>query len=82
MRRPLLPLGWMLAAAGGCLAGCQHAAPAIPADPIFVSKKPLLSRPEVKPPEVLACLEPELPCAPPPSSAIVPVQYTASSPKP
>ena len=61
MRRRWMPLGWVLAAAGCCLPGCQHTPSAIPSDPLLVSKKPLLSTPELKPPTAVASLEPEAP---------------------
>ena len=62
MRRRLLQLGWILAPLAAWLSGCQHAPSTIPADPLLVSKKPVLSRPELKPPATVATLEPEVPC--------------------
>ena len=88
MRRQLLPLGWILAAAGCCFPGCRHAPSAIPSDPLFVSKKPLLSTPELKPPNAVASLEPEVPGgpdrtsadqrrnAPPSGEQVVPARHT------
>jgi hypothetical protein len=47
-----------------CTIGCQHAAPGIPSDPIFASKQPIFSKPELKPPAFAAYLEPEIPPGP------------------
>jgi len=66
-----------------CCAGCQHTS-SIPSDPIFVSKKPIISKPELKPPAFVAYLEPDVPAGPveavasqPNANAeVVPVNHT------
>jgi hypothetical protein len=53
-----MQLGFSLILIGSGALGCQHTCTP-PSDPIFVSKKPLLSRPELKPPALMVFLEPE-----------------------
>jgi hypothetical protein len=62
--RAWMHLGHCVALLACCTNGCQHAAPAIPSDPIFASKQPILSKPELKPPSFAAYLEPEVPVGP------------------
>jgi hypothetical protein len=59
-------LFWGIGAVCLCswLAGCQNTPSGPPSDPIFVSKKPIISRPDLKPPGVSAHLEPEMPAGP------------------
>ena len=49
---------------GWCTSGCQHAAPAIPSNPVFVSKQPLISKSVLRPPEFVAYGEPDMPVGP------------------
>jgi hypothetical protein len=68
---------WMHATLQGatlmfCLAGCQHAAPALPTDPILISKKPIFSKPQLKPPEIVANSEPAAPPGPVEAVAVRP----------
>lgn len=46
------------------LVGCQHAPANYPADPLLVSKKPILSQPVLKPPSLVNYAEPEAPAGP------------------
>jgi hypothetical protein len=62
--RAWMHLGQCVALLACFTTGCQHAAPGIPSDPIFASKQPIISKPELKPPEFAAYLEPEVPVGP------------------
>jgi hypothetical protein len=53
-----------MALAASCAGGCQHAASNYPSDPIFVTKQPIISKPELKPPEFVGYLEPDVPAGP------------------
>jgi hypothetical protein len=61
---------FLISAMLGCLGGCEQAH-TYPDDPIFASKQPTNSKPELKPPSVLAYVEPVRPTSP--------VQPTSSS---
>jgi hypothetical protein len=54
--------------------GCRHAPSAMPSDPLFVSKKPMLAIPSLKPPAQVAFYEPEAPAGP--------VEAIAAAPRP
>jgi hypothetical protein len=45
------------------LVGCQHTS-SYPSDPVLVSKKPIIAKPELKPPALMAYDEPEVPAGP------------------
>ena len=46
-----------------CL-GCQHGHHEIPKDPLFVSRKPVETKAELKPPALVAYAEPAMPADP------------------
>jgi hypothetical protein len=57
-------LGQCVALLACCITGCQQTAPGIPSDPIFARKQPIISKPELKPPEFTAYSEPAMPVGP------------------
>jgi hypothetical protein len=66
-----MPLKWCLAVLACWAAGCHHSS-SIPSDPIFASRKPIIAKPELKPPTFVAGVEPEAP--------VKPVQAIAAEP--
>ncbi|HYV38669.1 MAG TPA: hypothetical protein VE988_23495 [Gemmataceae bacterium] len=48
----------------GWVSGCKHTPSVIPSDPVLTSKTPLMSKPELKPPTIVAFHEPEAPPGP------------------
>jgi hypothetical protein len=57
-------LHWGLVLLACALGGCRHADTNFPSDPVFATKKPVLSKPDLKPPTVVAYLEPKVPVVP------------------
>jgi hypothetical protein len=57
-------------------AGCTHAKSQLPSDPILVSKTPLFSNAELKPPQMTAYMEPSVPAGPVEAVAAIPAPET------